>query len=117
MTNCQLCTVPTDSTSGVCGFCRDYAPPVTEVMADLFDGKHMLEQEIMHPCFVFAGRLTNLEGGLSWRFVYRSPLVTKGAMHREIIEWLDGAVQIGEAEMHPDARMMHGAGELTLWEM
>lgn len=89
----------------------------TDAMIDLFDGKHLSELEICEAGFLYAGRLTDLDSGSSWRFVYRSPhLRPNGSLHRQTLEWLDGAVPVGDAQTATDPDMLRGAGELTLWE-
>lgn len=90
---------------------------MTEAMIDLFDGKHLSEMEISATGWLHAGRLTDLDTGESWRFVYRSTILdTASPEHRQAMEWLDGAESIGEVRLADDPDMMFGTGEMTLWE-
>ena len=89
---------------------------MTEILCELLDG-NLFEVDINEPGFLFAGRLTATETGRSWRFVYRSPLVRDtDRMYLPVLAWLDGAAPIGEARSYEDELMMHGTGELSLWE-
>ena len=90
---------------------------MTEAMIDLLGGKHLSELEINEPSWLLAGRLTDLDTGASWRFAYRSTaLKTASPPHQRLLEWLDGAAPVGNAEMKSDPQMMFGTAELTLWE-
>lgn len=89
---------------------------MTEAMMDLFDGKHLTEVEIDEPGWVLAGRLTHLDTGESWRFVYRTKLPVPEPVSVRVREWLDGAAPVGEVQIATDPAMMFGTGELTLWE-
>jgi len=89
----------------------------TDALIDLFDGKQLSELDICEPRWLYAGRLTNLETGASWRFVYRSTIVkTSSPIHQRTLAWLDGAAPIGDVQLSADPEMMYGTGELTLWE-
>uniref|UniRef100_A0AB39U2H6 Minor tail protein n=5 Tax=unclassified Caudoviricetes TaxID=2788787 RepID=A0AB39U2H6_9CAUD len=89
---------------------------VTAALIDLVDGQ-LSELEISKPGFIYAGRLTNMETGASWRFVYRSTIVkTTSRIGKRMLAWLDGAAPIGQAQIAADPDMMYGTAELTLWE-
>ncbi|WP_373142130.1 hypothetical protein [Mycobacterium marinum] len=72
--------------------------------------------DIAQPSWLYAGRVTELDTGASWRFVYRSPLL-KGAdpLYRRLLDYLDGAVQI-YAKRVADSDMMFGQAELSIHE-
>jgi len=90
---------------------------MTQAMIDLLDGQHLAELEINEPGWVLAGRITDVETGESWRYVYRSTaLKTSSLKHKRMTDWLDGAAPIGSAQVAADPAMMFGTGELTLWE-
>jgi hypothetical protein len=89
----------------------------TSALIDLFDGKQVSELDICEPCWLYAGRLTDLETGASWRFVYRSTIIkTSSRIHQRTLAWLDSATPIGDVQLAADPEMMYGTGELTLWE-
>lgn len=80
-------------------------------------GGYVSEIEISEPRWLYAGRITKLDTGESWRFAYRSSILrTDSQMHQSLMSWLDGAAPIGNVQPHDDSEMMYGTGELTLWE-
>ncbi|CAN5578460.1 hypothetical protein BH09ACT8_BH09ACT8_27110 [soil metagenome] len=84
---------------------------------DLLEGKHVSELEISEPGWLFAGRLTDLDTGTTWRFVYRSTVLkTSSPKHQRMLDWLDGAAPVGDVQLATDPDMVFGAGEMTLWE-
>jgi hypothetical protein len=90
---------------------------MTNALIDLFDGKHLAELEINEPSWLLAGRLTDLDTGASWRFVYRSTILkTSSPKHQRMRAWLGDAAPFGAVQIAADPDMMFGTGELTLWE-
>jgi hypothetical protein len=84
---------------------------------DFWNG-HACTLDICEPCWLRAGRMTNIETGQSWRFTYSSPGLRSGdPMYERMIEWLDGALPISEPETTADPEMMDGRGELRLYEL
>lgn len=91
---------------------------MTASLFDLFDGK-AAELDICNPSWLYAGRLTDLAGGNTWRFVYRSTVIRPepdNGLYAQILDFLDGAIQIGETEVVFNDPDMFGSGELTIWE-
>lgn len=75
--------------------------------------------EISEPCWLYAGWLTDLDGdGHAWRFTYLSTLVQpQDKLYLRMLEWLDGALPIGEPQIITDPDMMFGAALLSLHEL
>lgn len=84
---------------------------------DLWNG-HACALDIHEPCWLRAGRMTNIDTGQSWRFTYRSAGLRSGdPMYDRMIDWLDGALPLGEPETVIDPDMMFGQAELTEYEL
>jgi hypothetical protein len=83
---------------------------------DLFTD-HALTLDIAEPCWLYAGRVTELDnGGKSWRFVYRTTLDLPTTMYQPLLDLLDGATVI-DSKIVVDPNMMFGTGELSLWRL
>jgi hypothetical protein len=88
---------------------------MTDAQIHLLDGRACV-LDICEPCWLYAGQLTDLGGGDSWRFVYRSPAIKPtGPLYRRILTYLGGAVQTA-AETVEDPEMVFGSAELSLNE-
>ncbi|MCV7217152.1 hypothetical protein H7J51_17925 [Mycobacterium crocinum] len=88
----------------------------TTALIDLLDGE-ISELEICEPGWLYAGRLTDIETGESWRFVYRSTIVTRGkSFYDRMMAWRGDAEPIGDAQIITDSEMMYGTAELMLFE-
>ena len=91
MTDCQLCTVPTENVDGVCSFCRDYMPPSQRL-------------DVNRPCWLTAT-------GDAYRVqVYRSPLVKAGSrMLAPVRDFIaDHGLELAYTETDEAAEWMHG---------
>jgi len=87
--------------------------PATKV--DLWN-EHAAVLDICEPCCLYAGRLTALDGGESWRFVYRSPAIkSTDPLYVRILDYSGGAVQT-TAGVVEDPEFMFGSAELSLYE-
>lgn len=88
-------------------YCADYA---------VYDG-HGFTIEVIEPCWIYASRITNLDTGLSWLAVYRSPeLRDTDDEYRAVLELIGDAEPL-EFSVIPDDRMMFGRGELSIYSM
>jgi hypothetical protein len=82
---------------------------------DLWDG-NAVTVDIAEPCWLYAGRITELDSGDSWRFVYRSTgLRAADPMYQRLLNYLGGAVQI-DAKTAVDPEMVLGHAELAFYE-
>lgn len=83
---------------------------------DLLDGRSVT-MDICESCFLYAGRVTDLDTGQSWRWVYRSAVVQEHhPLYQQIFDYLDGAAQIGVGAVVDDDDMVFGEAELSLYE-
>jgi len=84
---------------------------------DVLEGRTLI-MDIAEPCWLYAGRITELDGdGHSWRFTYRSPEVRPSdPIYRRMLDFLGGALSLGEPETISDPGMMFGEAVLTLYE-
>jgi hypothetical protein len=75
--------------------------------------------EVCEPGWLYAGWLTELDGDRqSRRFTYRSPMVRpESDLHQRMLDFVDGAASIGEAQTITDPDMMFGRAEFTLHEL
>ena len=85
---------------------------------DIWNG-HAATLDICEPCWLYAGRLTSLDGDQdSWRFTYCSPILRPGdPLYQRMLDFLNGALPIGEPEIVTDPEMMFGQAVLTLFEL
>ncbi|WP_322859545.1 hypothetical protein U8D42_17275 [Mycobacterium europaeum] len=91
----------------------DTAPELPTI--DLLDGRS-LTMDICEPCFLYTGRITDLDTGQSWQWVYRSAGVQEHQpLYQQILDYLNGAVQI-EARTLADLDMIFGEAELSIYE-
>ncbi|OBY33102.1 hypothetical protein [Mycolicibacter kumamotonensis] len=82
----------------------------------VYDG-HGFTLEVIKPCWVYAWRTTNLDTGLSWISVYRSPeLRDTDDEYRAMLNLIGDAEPL-EFSVIPDDRMMFGRGELSVYAM
>jgi hypothetical protein len=82
---------------------------------DLWNG-HAAVLATCEPCCLYAGRLTELGGGESCRFVYRGPVIKPTApVYRRVLDYLGGAVQTA-TETVEDPEMTLSSAELSLHE-
>ncbi len=75
-----------------------------------------LTLDLCEPCWVYAGRITRMDTGLSWRFVYRTTLDLPKTMYQQLLDLLNGSIVI-DSKIVVDPDMMFGTGELSLWEL
>jgi hypothetical protein len=67
--------------------------------------------------------MTNLETGESYRFTYLNMWTRQRSdLHRSVrcqrmLDWLDGALPIGEPDIVTDPGMMFGSAEFTCYEL
>lgn len=84
---------------------------------DLWNG-NACSLDIDEPCWLLAGRMTDIDTGRSHRFTYRSPILRSGdPMFERMLAWLDGALPLGEPETVTDPGMMFGSALLALYEL
>jgi hypothetical protein len=84
---------------------------------DLWDG-HATSLDIHEPCWLLAGRLTDIDTGESWRFTYLSTWVRNtGQIYQRVLDWLDGALPVGDPQIITDPDMMFGHAEFRLYEL
>lgn len=80
-------------------------------------GNDAMTTEIAEPCWLYAWRTTELEGGLSWLSVYRSVLLDDDStMYRPALDLIAGAELITNETVF-DPEMTFGQAELALYEM
>ena len=88
-----------------------------EMTFDLWNG-HATTLDIDEPGWLLAGRLTDVDTGESWKFTYLSRWVQPGdAKYEQMLDFVDGALSIGEPETITDPEMMFGQAILTLHEL
>lgn len=84
---------------------------------DLWDG-YATALDVYEPCWLYAGRLTNLDTGESQRFTYLSTSVKpQDGTFERMTDYLGGALPLGEPQTIPDAEMMFGSAEFTVYEL
>jgi hypothetical protein len=84
---------------------------------DLWDG-HATSLDIHEPGWLLAGRMTDIDTGESWRFTYLSTWVRPGdATYERMLDFLDGALPIGEPQIITDPQMYFGHAEFRLYEL
>jgi hypothetical protein len=85
---------------------------------DLWNG-HATTLDIYEQGWLYAGRLTALDGDEdSWRFTYCSPLLRLGdPPYQQMLDFLNGALPLGEPQTVTDPEMMFGQALLTLFEL
>ena len=97
MTDCKLCTVPTNNPE-VCSFCLDYQPPADALRVE-------------HPSWLIAtGDTERLE-------VLRSPLVTGACrMYEPVRRFIaDNGLVLAARETFEDPEWMHGSVEVSVF--
>jgi hypothetical protein len=73
-----------------------------------------LVMDIAEPCWLYAGRLTELDSGLSWSFVYRSlALKETDPMYAPALPLTAG--ELIDSKTVADPHMMFGSAELALY--
>jgi hypothetical protein len=82
---------------------------------DLWNG-HAATLDICEPCWLLAGRLTDVETGESWRFTYFSTW-PHDKHYQRMLDWPDGALPIGEPQIITDPDTMFGSAEFRLYEL
>jgi len=84
---------------------------------DLWNG-HVTTLDIDERPWLLAGRLTDVETGESWKFTYLSRWVQPGdRRYQQMLDFVGGALPIGEPQTITDPDMMFGASILTLHEL
>lgn len=84
---------------------------------DLWDG-YATTLDVYDPCWLYAGRLTDLDTGESQRFTYLAAGVrTQSKWYQQMLDYVGGALPIGESRIIIDPEMMHGQAKYTLHEL
>lgn len=82
----------------------------------VYDG-HGFTVEVIEPHWIYASRITNLNSGLSWLAVYRSPeLRDTDDEYRAVLE-LTGDAEPLKSEVVEDESMFFGRAELSVYSM
>lgn len=88
-------------------YCADYA---------VYDG-HGFTIEVIEPHWIYASRITNLDTGLSWLAVYRSPELRDTDDEYRPVREMIGDAELIHSEAVEDDSMFFDRAELSVYSM